>query len=284
MPQKPLSPRQSAKALGEKTYEGSACARCSSATRYTTTGQCVACHNARAARLYRERHPDARRFFFPRKEAKSLGLQTYDGRPCRRCGTTEKHTSNGSCVNCVRETRRRDRLENPEKYREAARRQYAADPEKALARSRRWTQAHPQRRAETKANWHSNNLEQARDGNRRRYTRWKRANPDKRMENNARRRSRGKSATPKWLRQTGQLALIQALYAKARACRQNVDHDIPIAGCRSCGAIGLHVLANLQLIDPLINGLKNNRCMACFQEKLNATIPTKDHDAEPIRR
>lgn len=38
-----------------------------------------------------------------RKEAKELGEKHYDGKPCKKCGTTKKFTSNWTCVQCTTE-------------------------------------------------------------------------------------------------------------------------------------------------------------------------------------
>ena len=35
-----------------------------------------------------------------RKQAKERGEKTYDGKPCKNCGSTKKYTSNWSCVSC----------------------------------------------------------------------------------------------------------------------------------------------------------------------------------------
>lgn len=48
----------------------------------------------------------------------TAGLKTYHGEPCRKCGSTERRTSDKSCVQCRREADRRWRAENREKLRE----------------------------------------------------------------------------------------------------------------------------------------------------------------------
>jgi hypothetical protein len=45
-----------------------------------------------------------------RLEARRLGLKRYrDGRRCRRGHLGERYTSNGACVDCMRERKRRRR-------------------------------------------------------------------------------------------------------------------------------------------------------------------------------
>ena len=44
-----------------------------------------------------------------RQKAIELGLKTYEGRPCIRCGTTLKYVSQSSCVSCTTQsTKQRD--------------------------------------------------------------------------------------------------------------------------------------------------------------------------------
>lgn len=78
------------------------------------------------------------------------------------------------------------------------------------------------------------------------------------------RRLRRQCATPKWLAASGQSKAIAALYAKARKYGLVVDHDIPLVGCRECGAMGLHVMANLRLATKTDNLSKHARCSGCL--------------------
>lgn len=39
----------------------------------------------------------------PRQIAIERGKPTYEGRPCKTCGTAEKYTKFGACVKCARE-------------------------------------------------------------------------------------------------------------------------------------------------------------------------------------
>lgn len=55
----------------------------------------------------------------PRQEAIAAGLKRYEGKPCKRCGGTERQVSSKDCVACHREAGRRRREANPEKVREA---------------------------------------------------------------------------------------------------------------------------------------------------------------------
>jgi len=42
----------------------------------------------------------------PRKTAATLGQVRYHGRPCKRCGGTERLTSTGACIPCSRKQAR----------------------------------------------------------------------------------------------------------------------------------------------------------------------------------
>lgn len=56
----------------------------------------------------------------------------------------------------------------------------------------------------------------------------------------------------------------QALKAKARRLGLTVDHIIPIAGCRVCGAKGMHEPSNFQMLTGEENAAKGNRCPSCL--------------------
>lgn len=51
---KQKSPRQQAAQRGEVVYEGSACSRCGSTTRYVLCRNCVACVKSRSRKAYEQ--------------------------------------------------------------------------------------------------------------------------------------------------------------------------------------------------------------------------------------
>ena len=55
----------------------------------------------------------------------------------------------------------------------------------------------------------------------------------------------------------------RALQAKARRLGLAVDHIVPLAGCRVCGAKGLHEPSNWQMLTSVENAKKGNRCVSC---------------------
>jgi hypothetical protein len=135
-----------------------------------------------------------------------------------------------------------------------------------LIDQRKYTKAcrlQPERMREASRKAHKRYYVKNTEKERRRCAAWAKANREICREQSARWRSRGKAATPKWLKASGQHTDIRAFYKNAPA-GMHVDHDIPLAGCRRCGAFGLHVLANLQYLPAAVNDAKGNRCTACF--------------------
>lgn len=55
----------------------------------------------------------------------------------------------------------------------------------------------------------------------------------------------------------------RALQTKARRLGMTVDHIVPIAGCRVCGAKGLHEPSNWQMLTGSANAAKGNLCADC---------------------
>lgn len=56
-----------------------------------------------------------------------------------------------------------------------------------------------------------------------------------------------------------------ALKAKARRLGLTVDHIVPIAGCRVCGAKVMHEPTNWQMLSGAKNAAKGNRCPSCLE-------------------
>lgn len=81
---------------------------------------------------------------------------------------------------------------------------------------------------------------------------WKKANHAACIAQNAKRRADKIRATPPW----ADLAAIKEIYKRARRAGKAVDHIVPLRGKTVCG---LHVAANLQLLDKPKNSSKGNR-------------------------
>ena len=86
---------------------------------------------------------------------------------------------------------------------------------------------------------------------------WCKLNPDKVAKNNSHRKRKLEQATPMW----SEVEAIKLVYLKRNEYRKlygilyEVDHIIPIDSDTVCG---LHVLANLQLLDKSLNSSKTN--------------------------
>jgi len=85
---------------GERFYHGEPCRNCGGTLRYTNSRACVACMRSKA----RER---AKKQKQARKEAREAqGPKTFEGKPCRMCGSTTRYTVSRACVACTRERTR----------------------------------------------------------------------------------------------------------------------------------------------------------------------------------
>jgi hypothetical protein len=226
MTSKALSPRQAAKASAAKTYHGSRCRKCGNTERRTDNGACVHCHIAGGQRWKRENKERV-----AENERTRRAKQDRADRLAYQRSQYVKHIEPRRAA--ARERERLRRIAEPEKVREYDRRRYRSNPEPKRAYARIYGHE-----------WARNNPEKARAG----YARW---------------RSRGKTASPAWLKASGQQAAIEAFYA-AKPAGMHVDHDNPLAGCVECGVVGLHVLANLQYLPRAVNQAKGAKCMACF--------------------
>lgn len=91
-----------------------------------------------------------------------------------------------------------------------------------------------------------------RERHRENVARWKRMNPGRRAAWVVAYQARKKMALPKW----ADLKAIRRMYEDAAALGMHVDHIVPLAGKTVCG---LHCEANLQLLTPHQNHVKNNK-------------------------
>ena len=126
-----------------------------------------------------------------------------------------------------------------------------------------WKQANCKKRIAANQKWYINNKEKSmvkakkwRENNRlavnARSLQWAKNNSEKINAKIAKRRANKLQATPVW----AELDLIKTVYVKAKQYGFEVDHVIPLQGKNVCG---LHVWANLQLLDRSINSSKGNK-------------------------
>lgn len=79
-----------------------------------------------------------------RSEAKLLGLQTYSGgKSCSRCHQSERYTTTGQCINCMKSYRQRRGEEYIEKERERNRLYASQNVEKYVENKRKWRKENP---------------------------------------------------------------------------------------------------------------------------------------------
>lgn len=99
---------------------------------------------------------------------------------------------------------------------------------------------------------------------------WRRKNPEKILAIVNARRARKLNATS-LRRVSGEQKRIEAVHKKARrltietGTNYVVDHIVPLAPCRVCGACGLHESDNLQIMTAKENSSKGNRCQNCWR-------------------
>jgi hypothetical protein len=83
-----------------------------------------------------------------------------------------------------------------------------------------------------------------------------------RVRNALRRRARKHAATNSDHRHA-----FAMLSREARLLGMVIDHIVPLAPCRVCGAQGDHAPGNWQLLMPRENCVKGNRCNRCWGER-----------------
>ncbi len=112
-----------------------------------------------------------------------------DGKPCKRCGTSE-WSNRGECKKCSSEYYRRWREANREKHLEATREWRVANPQRVKDQRKKWKADNKEKVSEGARRWRSGLDKQAKEAQRRQQREWKRRNPGKRVADNNRRRTR----------------------------------------------------------------------------------------------
>lgn len=182
------------------------------------------------------------------------------------------------CKTCSTAATAGYRARNPEKSRLTAAAYREKNPEKARAAQAAWREAHPERQRASSTAWREANADKVRADHlawsaanrekRRRWNKiwyennrehiiaktvaWTRANPGKHNAATKLRKQTLKQHTPVW----ADTQAIEVVYVKAAEWGFDVDHVVPLRGKTVCG---LHVWANLQLLDRKLNRSKSNR-------------------------
>lgn len=213
--------RSEARAARLGTYIGKPCKRGHRGVRYLT-GRCVECRTPGTTLTCLQVRSTA--FYLEQQAAAKLaGASTYEGRPCRRAGHTERSTTTGACVMCGRL-----KIQARQK----------ADPEWANARNKRSRLRNP-------------------ETTRLRGQRWARENREKHRAKGARRRASQLQATPAWVDHAAILPFYEEAVRVSRetGIQHEVDHIVPLVGKTVCG---LHVPWNLQVLTMTENRSKGH--------------------------
>lgn len=246
-----------ARMAGELFYQGVVCSTCDSTTKYVANGKCVHCAR------HRQKRPEAM------KGARVRALASYRADPqAGRVYSVQWKLDNPDKVAAQRRQRiesgraklanAKRRAEEPEAVREYARVWYAANADRVKAQKR--AAYDPVKQMLRAKYYRDTNPEKMRASSKR----WAQANPGRCVAQVALRNARKRLATPMWLSKE-HLSAINAIYESAAATRdQVVDHIVPLAGCRTCKARGLHVPWNLQLLPETENARKCNHCQDCW--------------------
>jgi hypothetical protein len=212
------------------------------------------------------------------QEAVALGVKFYHGQVCATHGTTVRRLRSDECFDCIADKLRLYHKEyheaNRERHLKRSKDWYEANKARSLENARRWQAENPEERKAISRRWVENNREQHNASGARwqkanpertceKTKRWQRANPGQVNAGSSIRRARKRLVVPSWL-SAEHRAEIAAFFTRAKREGVTVDHIIPIAGCRCCGAQGLHVPWNMQLLTPAENASKNNRCQDCY--------------------
>lgn len=122
---------------------------------------------------------------------------------------------------------------------------------KAVQRAKRWAIANPEKVKEIQARWRNANPERWVEHRRKAGKRYCATHPEARQEiETHRKRAKGQP------RSAEERNKMRTVYRKAREYGFEVDHVVPLKHPLVCG---LHVWANLQLLNRAENRKKNNR-------------------------
>ena len=192
-----------------------------------------------------------------RAEAKAQGLKFYNtGKPCKHGHLSDRYTSTGICVECVKLAGVDRYKNNPEAQLASWKKWLENNREIHNARVKRWQAANKDKvRADAKA-WAAANPEKIRA----KTLRYIKKHPDAYTARSIASVAKRAKRVPQWLSADDKWMLREA-YALAKLRTQmfgfvwEVDHIIPLRGVE---VSGLHVPTNIQVIPKALNRLKRN--------------------------
>lgn len=215
--------------------------------------------------------------FSTRKEALESGAETYNtGEPCKNGHYSDRRTSNGKCIECLRAASRRAqgkyraknrdaikrrtkelRANNIEHHRAKGRERYRRRAEKAKAYSRQYRSANREQVLAALRRYYREN----KDKFVQKDLKYRTLSPERYAMKAAKRRKAIIRATPPWYGELDELAMSEAFHLAvlrkgATGISWHVDHVIPLNGESACG---LHCATNIQVITATENLSKGNR-------------------------
>ena len=143
------------------------------------------------------------------------------------------------------------KLKNPERAKEIRQASYKKNRLERIKDATQWAQRNPERKKAIETAWRAANKERVAELALVTNKRYRERNPHVLRAIEALRK-RAKQSAPSWAEKDK----IRLVYKKAREFGFEVDHVVPLKHQLVCG---LHVWANLQLLDRPLNRAKNNR-------------------------
>lgn len=206
---------------------------------------------------------------FSKHSSTKDGLRT----KCKKCRSLEYKKYREKNKDKEIERHKKYREENKEKIKKSSQIYYKENKDIILENNNKWKKDNPTLRKKHNEEWDKKNKEKrlkiSRDykaRNRKKvrlfYNQWRKANPEKVKEIKEKRRALKANATPIWYE--SQREEIQAIYKEARELTiktgilHHVDHIYPLKPRKKTDPVGLHVVANLQILTAEENVRKSN--------------------------
>ncbi len=192
---------------------------------------------------------------------------------CKECRRLEYKEYRENNKNKELERHKKYKEENKEKIKKASRKYYIENKDIILEKSNKWKKDNQKLRKIHNNEWDKKNKEKRLEISRNYKSRnrekvnlvtkkWRNINPIKVKELKVQRRALKINATPIWYK--SQKEEIQAIYKKARDLTiktgviHHVDHIYPLKPRKKTDPVGLHVVANLQILTADDNIRKSN--------------------------
>lgn len=192
---------------------------------------------------------------------------------CKKCRRLEAKKYREENRDKEIERHRKYKEENKEKIKKSSQNYYVENKDIILKKNNKWKKDNPKLRKKHNEEWNKNNKNKrcriSKDYRIRNsekvkilYNKWRKANPERIKEIKEKRRAIKINATPIWYE--FQREEIQAIYKEARELTiktgilHHVDHIYPLKPRKKIDPVGLHVVANLQILTAEENVKKSN--------------------------